>query len=84
MTENHGLLYPLALFKQRYTRGTSWTQIVLNFGIITANAKLFEDFFPASVQSAGKDSAGRPGIPEPGVKTHVLYTTARNRSLKKF
>ena len=45
MTENHGLLYRLALFKQRYTRGTSWTQIVLNFGIITANAKLFEDFF---------------------------------------
>ena len=45
MTENSGLLYPLALFKQRYTRGTSWTQIVLNFGIITANAKLFEDFF---------------------------------------
>jgi hypothetical protein len=45
MTENHGLLYLLALFKQRYTRGTSWTQIVLNFGIITANAKLFEDFF---------------------------------------
>jgi hypothetical protein len=45
MTENHGLLYSLALFKQRYSRGTSWTQIVLNFGIITANAKLFEDFF---------------------------------------
>jgi len=45
MTENHGLLYTFALFKQRYTRGTSWTQIVLNFGIITANAKLFEDFF---------------------------------------
>ena len=45
MTEKHGLLYDLALFKQRYTRGTSWTQIVLNFGIITANAKLFEDFF---------------------------------------
>jgi hypothetical protein len=45
MTEKYGLLYPLALFKQRYTRGTSWTQIVLNFGIITANAKLFEDFF---------------------------------------
>ncbi len=45
MSENHGLLYTLALFKQRYTRGTSWTQIVLNFGIITANAKLFEDFF---------------------------------------
>jgi hypothetical protein len=45
MTENDGLLYHLALFKQRYTRGTSWTQIVLNFGIITANAKLFEDFF---------------------------------------
>lgn len=45
MTENKGLLYSLALFKQRYTRGTSWTQIVLNFGIITANAKLFEDFF---------------------------------------
>jgi len=45
MTENKGLLYDLALFKQRYTRGTSWTQILLNFGIITANAKLFEDFF---------------------------------------
>ena len=45
MTDNHGLLYSLALFKQRYSRGTSWTQIVLNFGIITANAKLFEDFF---------------------------------------
>jgi len=45
MTENKGLLYNLALFKQRYTRGTSWTQIVINFGIITANAKLFEDFF---------------------------------------
>ena len=45
MTEKHGLLYNLALFKQRYTRGTSWTQIALNFGIITANAKLFEDFF---------------------------------------
>src|SRR5512145_3090687 len=45
MTENHGLLYNLALFKQRYSRGASWTQIALNFGIITANAKLFEDFF---------------------------------------
>ena len=45
MTANTGVLYTLALFKQRYTRGTSWTQIVLNFGIITANAKLFEDFF---------------------------------------
>ncbi|MCK9630903.1 MAG: hypothetical protein M0R30_04615 [Methanoregula sp.] len=45
MSENHGVLYPLALFKQRYVRGSSWTQIVLNFGIITANAKLFEDFF---------------------------------------
>jgi len=45
MTEPHGVLYTLALFKQRYARGTSWTQIVLNFGIITANAKLFEDFF---------------------------------------
>lgn len=45
MTEKHGPLYNLALFKQRYTRGTSWTQIALNFGIITANAKLFEDFF---------------------------------------
>jgi len=39
------ILHNLALFKQRYTRGTSWTQILLNFGIITANAKLFEDFF---------------------------------------
>lgn len=39
------LLTQFALFKQRYTRGTSWTQILLNFGIITANAKLFEDFF---------------------------------------
>jgi hypothetical protein len=45
MSEKQGLLYSLALFKQRYTRGTSWTQILLNFGIITANAKLFEDFF---------------------------------------
>ena len=45
MTERKGLLYSFALFKQRYTRGTSWTQILLNFGIITANAKLFEDFF---------------------------------------
>ena len=45
MTEHKGLLYTFALFKQRYTRGTSWTQILLNFGIITANAKLFEDFF---------------------------------------
>jgi glucose-6-phosphate-specific signal transduction histidine kinase len=45
MTTDSGILYTLALFKQRYTRGTSWTQIVLNFGIITANAKLFEDFF---------------------------------------
>jgi hypothetical protein len=45
MTEHKGLLYNFALFKQRYTRGTSWTQILLNFGIITANAKLFEDFF---------------------------------------
>jgi hypothetical protein len=45
MTASSGILYTLALFKQRYTRGTSWTQIILNFGIITANAKLFEDFF---------------------------------------
>ncbi|MFA5331900.1 MAG: hypothetical protein WC342_05935 [Methanoregula sp.] len=45
MSEKSGILYSLALFKQRYTRGTSWTQILLNFGIITANAKLFEDFF---------------------------------------
>jgi len=45
MTEKSGILYSVALFKQRYTRGTSWTQIFLNFGIITANAKLFEDFF---------------------------------------
>jgi hypothetical protein len=45
MSERKGFLYELALFKQRYTRGTSWTQIILNFGIITANAKLFQDFF---------------------------------------
>jgi len=45
MTEKSGTLYKLALFKQRYTRGTSWTQMLLNFGIISANAKLFEDFF---------------------------------------
>ena len=45
MTQKCGHLYNLALFKQRYTRGTSWTQILLSFGIITANAKLFEDFF---------------------------------------
>ena len=45
MNERKGFLYELALFKQRFTRGTSWTQIILNFGIIAANAKLFEDFF---------------------------------------
>ena len=45
MRDRRGFLYELALFKQRYTRGTSWTQIILNFGIITANAKLFEDFY---------------------------------------
>jgi len=45
MAEKNGHLYRLALFKQRYTRGTSWTQILLSFGILTANAKLFEDFF---------------------------------------
>ena len=45
MNERKGSLYRLALFKQRYTRGTSWTQIFLSLGIITANAKLFEDFF---------------------------------------
>ena len=45
MTEKSRALYQLALFKQRYMRGTSWTQILLSFGIITANAKLFEDFF---------------------------------------
>lgn len=45
INERKDFLYELALFKQRYTRGTSWTQILLNFGIITANAKLFEDFF---------------------------------------
>ena len=45
MTQRSGFLYTMALFKQRYTRGTSWTQVLLNFGIITANAKLFEDFF---------------------------------------
>jgi len=45
MSTRTGFLYKLALFKQRYTRGTSWTQIILNFGIITANAKLFQDFF---------------------------------------
>jgi glucose-6-phosphate-specific signal transduction histidine kinase len=45
MTIHSGIRYKLALFKQRYTRGTSWTVMLLNFGIITANAKLFEDFF---------------------------------------
>lgn len=45
MTGRSSILYQLALIKQRYTRGTSWTQILLSFGIITANAKLFEDFF---------------------------------------
>ena len=45
MTTHSGIRYTLALFKQRYMRGTSWTVMLLNFGIITANAKLFEDFF---------------------------------------
>ncbi|MDD1705057.1 MAG: hypothetical protein LUP97_07540 [Methanoregula sp.] len=45
MTTTKGYLHTLALIKQRYTRGSSWTQILLSFGIITANAKLFEDFF---------------------------------------
>jgi hypothetical protein len=45
MKGDNSFLYKLVLFKQRYTRGTSWTQIFLSFGIITANAKLFEDFF---------------------------------------
>ena len=45
MTTHSGIRYKLALLKQRYTRGTSWTVMLLNFGIITANAKLFEDFF---------------------------------------
>ena len=45
MNGRSDILHHLALYKQRYTRGTSWTQILLSFGIITANAKLFEDFF---------------------------------------
>jgi len=45
MTTTKGYLHTLALIKQRYTRGSSWTQIILSFGIIMANAKLFEDFF---------------------------------------
>lgn len=45
MNEKSGFVLKLALFKQRYSRGSSWMQIILSFGIITANAKLFEDFF---------------------------------------
>lgn len=35
----------LTALKMRYSRGSSWLQILLNLGIITANIKLFEDFF---------------------------------------
>ncbi|MFA5253515.1 MAG: hypothetical protein WC367_02445 [Methanoregula sp.] len=45
MSEQKNWIYTLAVFKQKYARGASWTQILINFGIITANAKLFEDFF---------------------------------------
>jgi hypothetical protein len=45
MSEKKDWIYTLALFKQKYARGASWTQILINFGIVTANAKLFEDFF---------------------------------------
>lgn len=31
--------------KMRYLRGTTWIQMLLNLGIITANLKLFENFF---------------------------------------
>jgi len=32
-------------YKQYYTRGSSWFSYIAQFGIITANAKLFEEFF---------------------------------------
>jgi hypothetical protein len=32
-------------YKQYYTRGSSWFSYISQFGIITANAKLFEEFF---------------------------------------
>jgi hypothetical protein len=44
MTENHGLPTPLRSSSSGIP-GTSWTQIVLNFGTVTPNAKLFENFF---------------------------------------
>ena len=35
----------LAAFKARQSRGGAWVQIILNMGIITANAALFEEYF---------------------------------------
>jgi hypothetical protein len=42
MTEKKSLL---VRYKQYYTRGASWFSYIFQFGIITANAKLFEEFF---------------------------------------
>jgi hypothetical protein len=35
----------LVEYKQYYMRGTSWISYIFQLGIISANAKLFEDFF---------------------------------------
>jgi len=35
-----------AQIKMRYTRGTTWLQFLLNFGIITANMWIFQDLLP--------------------------------------
>ena len=64
MTTTKGYLHTLALIKQRYTRGSSWTQILLSFGIITANAKLFEDFFTVhfGLTMPGGDRPSHPSL----------------------
>jgi hypothetical protein len=41
-TEHKPLLPFLARIKVYYGRGSSWLQIIINLGIITANIKLFE------------------------------------------
>ena len=40
------LLEFAALVKFRYTRGSSWIQFILNFGIITTNIWIFQSWLP--------------------------------------
>jgi len=41
----------LGMMKQQYNRGSSWIGILLSFGIITANIKLFEGFIMPIIPS---------------------------------